>query len=347
MSWDNTVVRRVNLNSAKEVAKISDFLSRFQLRFDTLPDYTVSLIREERIIGTGSLAGDVLRNIAVDSQLQGEGLLATIVTELTREAAARGIFHHFIYTKPSAATLFAALGFEEIARTELAAVLEGGMGSITKYLENLKKETAHLPQENRAALVVNCNPFTKGHQAVIAKAAEAHNVIVFVVSEDRSLFPFSDRLRLVKSGVSHLPNVAVVTGGKYIISAATFPAYFTREEDIVVAQTRLDATVFASRIAPALNIKTRFVGEEPYCAVTATYNQALAEVLPAYGMSLQIIPRIEALGSIISASKVREAIKTGDRALLESMLPATTLEYLDSESAVPVIAKIKAATSRH
>lgn len=347
MSWDSTIIRKVNLKKEKEVAAISDFLARFQLRFDTIPDYTIALIKDDRIVGTGSLAGDVLRNLAVEGELQGEGLLATIVTELIREAGVRGIFHHFIYTKPSTAPLFTALGFSEIARADLASVLEGGISSIQNYLDNLKRETAALPMENRAALVVNCNPFTKGHLALVEKAAKEHNVIVFVVSEDRSLFPFADRLRLVSEGVRHLQNVVVVTGGKYIISAATFPAYFSREEDIVAAQTRLDATIFASRIAKALGITTRFVGEEPYCAVTATYNQAMAEVLPHYGIALQVIPRVEVAGEIISASKVRDAIRNDDKSLLEAMLPPTTLAFLNSDAALPVIAKIKATDSRH
>ena len=139
MSWDRTVIRKVNLKKEKEVAEISDFLSRFQLRFDTIPDYTIALLRDDRIIATGSLSGDVFRNLAVDTQLQGEGLLATIVTELTREAATRGIFHHFIYTKPSTAPLFTALGFKEIACSDLAAVLEGGISSINNYLDNLNR----------------------------------------------------------------------------------------------------------------------------------------------------------------------------------------------------------------
>jgi [citrate (pro-3S)-lyase] ligase len=142
-------------------------------------------------------------------------------------------------------------------------------------------------------VVVNCNPFTKGHQALIRKAAsENDGVIVFVVSEDKSLFPFEHRLKLVKAGVADLPNVAVVPAGNYIISSATFPTYFTREQDKVVAQTRLDIKLFADKIARSLGITARYIGEEPYCPVTNAYNQAMLDILPQYGIDIKVMARI-------------------------------------------------------
>lgn len=347
MSWDATAIERINPESAQEVADIRDFLGRFGLRLDTVPEYTVALRREGRIIATGSLDRYVLRNIAVDEQLQGEGLAAAVVGELIREAGVRGIFHYFLFTKPAKAPLFAELGFGEIARTEAAAVLEAGIDRIADYLGGLRRATVGLPGDNRAAIVMNCNPFTKGHQALVETAARDHSVIVFVVSEDLSLFPFADRLELVRAGVAHLPNVAVVAGGKYIISAATFPAYFTRAEDVAAVQARLDATVFAARIAPALGIGTRFVGEEPYCPVTAGYNRALAEVLPRHGVTLRVIPRVAAAGAAISASAVREAIRRDDRRALQAMLPPATLAYLESPAGLRAIEKIRQSDTRH
>lgn len=39
--------------------------------------------------------------------------------------------------------------------------------------------------------------------------------------------------------------------------------------------TENDITIFAEKIAPHLNIKYRFVGEEPEDAVTSQYNDAM------------------------------------------------------------------------
>lgn len=346
---EQTSIEVVNLKSEKSFNEIKNFLARFDLRFDGDVEYTLALRDDQRnLIGTGSFAGEVLRNIAVDENIQGAGLTSRIITALMQELARRGVMHYFLFTKPNKAHLFANLGFKEIVRAEPhVALLETGLGSIDSYCEALKKQTAHL-HPNRAGLVVNCNPFTKGHQALIRKAAEENEgVVVFVVSEDRSLFPFADRLKLVKAGVADLPNVAVVSGGKYIISSATFPTYFTRIENQVAAQTRLDITLFASRIAGQLGIVTRYVGEEPYCPVTNAYNQAMQEILPAHGVQLKVIPRIAIAGDIVSASKVRDMIRHDDWEGLARVLPETTLEYLKNEESLPVREKIKCTDSRH
>jgi [citrate (pro-3S)-lyase] ligase len=170
---------------------------------------------------------------------------------------------------------------------------------------------------------------------------------VFVVSEDRSLFPFADRLELVKEGVSDLPNVAVVPAGPYIISSATFPTYFTREENKVAAQTRLDIAVFATRIAPALGIKPRYVGEEPYCEVTHSYNQAMLDILPQHGIKIKMIQRVAVDGDIVSASKVREMIRQGDWARIQKVVPESTYRYLTSDAASTILEKIRHSDSRH
>lgn len=301
------------------------------------------------MVATGSLAGEVLRNIAVEPSLQGEGVTALVVSHLMREAARRGRFHYFIYTKPSAAHLFGGLGFNEIGRVEpYAALLESGLGLIDDYCRELADKTRGLPPGPRAALVVNCNPFTLGHRAVIAKAAgENAAVVVMVVEEDKSLFPFEARLRLVREGLKEFGNILVLPGGKYVISAATFPGYFTRGEETVLAQTRLDATVFAGYIAPALGITRRYVGEEPYCAVTESYNQALLEILPPRGIEVVVVPRAAVGGEAISASRVRELIRQGDWEEIRGLVPKETYDYLRSDEALPVIGAIRQRQSRH
>lgn len=349
MGWHAYEERSVDLTSSTEVEAIRSFLAAFGLSFDAAIDYTVALYDGKQLVATGSLAGEVLRNIAVEPGVQGEGLTAKVVSHLIHVAGERGIFHHFIYTKPDTAHLFSALGFKEIARTEpYAALLESGMGSIAEHCKMLAAEVADLPLGPRAALVVNCNPFTLGHRAVIEWAArENASVVVLVVEEDRSLFPFEDRLRLVKEGVEDLPNVLVLPGGKYVISAATFPAYFTRGEEITKAQTRLDAEVFGKHIAPALGVSRRYVGSEPYCAVTATYNDAMLAVLPGHGIQVLVMPRAEVEAAPVSASRVRELIRRDGWDEIAKLVPETTYRYLRAPETEVVIRRIKASQSRH
>ena len=93
---------------------------------------------------------------------------------------------------------------------------------------------------------MNANPFTLGHQYLVERAAAACDTLhLFVVSEDASLVPFAVRRKLVEAGVAHLPNVVLHDSGPYIISNATFPSYFLKDEAAVIdGHARLDLVKF-------------------------------------------------------------------------------------------------------
>ena len=156
-----------------------------------------------------------------------------------------------------------------------------------------------------------------------------------MVEENRSQFPFADRLRLVREGTDHLANVIVHPSGPYMISNATFPTYFLKEgEDAAKIQSELDITLFASRIAPLLHIKKRFAGEEPFDPVTRNYNEAMIRILPRYGISFIKIDRITTEGpdgkpEVISASRVRKLLaEQGVTDEVLSLVPECTAKYL-------------------
>lgn len=342
MQWGSVEERVIDLRNERQVAVVREFLAKFDLTFSTRLDYTIGFFQAGEMIATGSLAGEVLRNIAVDESRQGEGLTAAVVSNLISEAGRRGIFHYFIFTKPVKAHLFSALGFTEVGRAApFAVLLESGLGSIDGYCREMKTQIAALPEGSRAGLVMNCNPFTLGHQAVVAKAAaENAGVIVMAVSEDQSVFPFDVRFRLMKEGLAGFNHVAVIPGGKYMVSAATFPGYFMKEDEALPAQTQLDARIFGARLAPALGITSRYVGNEPYCQTTNAYNSALTEILPEYGIAVKIMDRLAIGGMAVSASRVRQLIAENNWVEIQRLVPATTYRYLKSPEAAPIIDKV-------
>lgn len=183
---------------------------------------------------------------------------------------------------------------------------------------------------NNGAIVMNCNPFTLGHQYLIETAArEVDELFVFVVEEDRSFFPFADRMELVQKGTADLSNVHVLRSGQFIISALTFPGYFYKDEDKdAVVDTSQDVDMFAHYIAPELGIAVRFAGEEPLDPVTRQYNESMAERLPMYGIRFCEIPRKTDETNVISASRVRAAIQDGDWEHIKRLVPQTTMDYL-------------------
>lgn len=294
------------------------------------------------IIATGSCFGPTLRCFAVSSEHQGEGLLNEIISHLMEVQYARGNMHLFLYTKVNSAKFFGDLGFYEIARVAGTLVFmenrRMGFPSYLKNLEQTKKDGVS------AALVMNANPFTLGHQYLVETAAKNCDTLhLFVLSEDASLVPFAVRKKLVRSGVAHIPNVVLHDSGPYIISSATFPSYFLKDEAAVIdGHARLDLAVF-TRIAQALNVTERYVGEEPTSQVTGLYNKIMAQELPKAGIACHIIPRKESGGKAISASTVRVALQNGDWDTLKTLVPPTTLDYFTDAEAAPVLERIRRA----
>ncbi|MDU2417843.1 [citrate (pro-3S)-lyase] ligase [Negativicoccus succinicivorans] len=335
--------REINLQDAGMHQRLMDFLAGFELTFSGNIDYSMGIFDGDRLIATGSLSGRVLRNIAIDPEYQGQGLTHRILDHLMTEAKRRGITSYQIFTKPEKVPVFEHSGFTCVAKAEpYAALLEYGDDTLAEFLEKTKKIVGEPAGPVRGSIVMNCNPFTKGHRALIEYTSQqCDDVVLFAVQEDRSMFPFADRLELIRKGTADLGNVKVVSGGDYIISNATFPTYFIKGTEALDAQTKLDATVFAEKIAPALGITVRFVGEEPTDNTTSAYNSALGKVLPMNDMDFKIIPRIQKSGTIVSASKVRAALANDDWQTVEAMVPKTTLDYLHSERGAAVIEKIK------
>jgi len=288
---------------------------------------TTVLIWEGRdLIAAASRAGNLLKCIAVDDSHQGEGLTATLLTQLRQDAFQAGHSHLFLYTKPKNREMFSSLFFYPIAETADVLLMENKENGIECFMETLPDD---LCGGTVGALVMNCNPFTKGHRYLIETAAkECLRVYVFVLSEDKSHFSAVDRLEMVRRGTEDIPNVKVLPSGPYLISSATFPTYFLKDRDgAEQVHCLLDIEIFCNYYAPRLGISRRYVGTEPLSPMTAQYNEALKANLPQRGIAVQEIPRLE-IGVPVSASAVRKALIEGDNSTLEAMLPETTYRYI-------------------
>lgn len=144
-------------------------------------------------------------------------------------------------------------------------------------------------------------------------------------------------------GISGLANVLIHEGGPYIISSATFPSYFQKDELAVSrGHALLDALIFI-RIAEALQITCRYVGEEPFSIVTNLYNRVLAENLPNRGIQLRKLRRLTSGGQLISASTVRQMIHNNQLDRLRDFLPAQQAAYWQSQEAAGLRQKLQQA----
>jgi [citrate (pro-3S)-lyase] ligase len=314
--------------------ELRGFLEGNGLKYDEGIEYSVILREENRIAAAGSLDGRVLKCIAVSPDFQGSGAAARIVTELISEAARRGQYHLFLFTKPENEELFASLGFFSISKTGMVLLMENKKDGIQNFVLSLQKNSPPLPaaaqHKDRGAVVVNCNPFSWGHRYLIKTAAQRCALLyVFVVAENKSAFSAEIRRNLVIAGTADIPNVRVHSTGPYLVSSATFPDYFLK--DTVPPEqvnTELDITIFAEHFAKPLGINVRFVGTEPFDPVTLKYNRQMAEFFPRYNIELVEIPRLEIGGEAVSASRIRNLLREGNFEAVRELTPPAVMEYL-------------------
>ena len=352
----NYNIAKIYPNDRFANTQIEKLLQEEGIRRDPNLDYTCGMYDEDmNIIATGSLFGNTLRCMAVSHLHQGEGLMNEIVTHLIEIQFERGNTHLFLYTKCDTAKFFGDLGFSEIARvSDQLVFMENRRTGFSDYLKKLQNScTKNTPSsdnnikysrntQNIAALVMNANPFTHGHLYLVEKAAAENDILhLFMVSEDASLVPYSVRKRLIMEATSHLPNICYHDSGPYIISNATFPSYFQKDESsVITGHALLDLTIFKS-IAQTLHINRRYVGEEPTSQVTGIYNQIMAKELPKSDIECIIIPRLEYNGAAISASTVRQAIHDGKIDSIKPLVPEATYKFFTSSEADEIIKKIQ------
>lgn len=321
--------------------EVRAFLLEQGLVFEGIPPFSTILRNDDdNIIGTGSLDGNVLKYIAVEKSHQGEGLLGQILTTLITHAFSKGLRNLFVFTKPHNKALFLPFGFYPIEETSSVLLMENRKNGIGRYVSALVKDTDDAVQKRGLSvsglvgtIVVNCNPFTRGHRYLLeSSAAQCSLLHVFVVSSDKSAFPTDVRLSLVRQGVSDIPNIVVHEASDYLVSVATFPSYFIKEQQKAgQLNSELDIAIFLHYIAPALSITCRFVGTEPLCMTTAAYNRQMQMMLEAKGVRFVEEERLSSGEQPISASRVRALMGLGRFGEIEALVPPTTYAFIMSE----------------
>ena len=332
----------LSLNSVRR--RVEAFLAANGLRLAPLDRYVVVTRDEDgdEILAGGGLDGNVIKCVAVSESARSEGLMNILVSRLIAIAREEGRESVKAFTKPENEGIFKSLGFALLASSPKAILMENGSGGLPeyrKYLESLAR-----PGRN-GAIVMNANPFTKGHRYLVEQAASlVDNLYVIVVKEDRSRFPYVERKAMIEAGCAGLDNVVVCEGSDYAISAATFPTYFLKKlDDATDTQIALDLDLFVNHIAKPLGVTVRFAGSEPEDALTRRYNELMAEILP--GTSVAVvrqarrpidfveIPRLEQKGKPLSATALRLALDKGGFKEAMEYIPESTIPYLVADLA--------------
>lgn len=313
----------------------------FEPNFDSL----VGIFTGRELVAVAARQGNILKMFAIAEDHQGGSCLGELATELICSGFLAGYDSFFVFTRPQSAPSFQALGFASLVQHPQAVLLEYG-GGLPRYLD--RHQALVRPGAN-GAVVVNANPFTRGHRYLIEQAAAlVDHLYVFVVREDRSVFPFEVRLQLVQAGVADLANVVVLDSSHYAVSAVTFPGYFLKDdEDLAQLQMEIDLLLFGRHLAPFFHITQRFIGTEPYCRTTRSYSQTMLELLPRFGIETVQLERIRTGEQVVSAYRVRELLRREAYEELRTLVPQTTYDYLLSEAAATIRARLRNYDRRH
>jgi [citrate (pro-3S)-lyase] ligase len=326
-----------SLKSSRKL--VADFLAKFDLAYDTLDSY-VGLFAGDKLVAGAGYQGATIKCVAVDPSYQQCGLSNKVISHLCSELWTQGVSNIFVFTKPKNSNQFTGAGFHLIASAPAAILLESSKNGIADYAKSLER---YRQTGVQGAIVMNGNPFTLGHRYLVEWAArQCDHLHIFVVEEDKSIFPFHVRKRLIEEGTKDLGNVTVHSGGAYIISSATFPSYFIKElSEIAKTYAQLDLNIFAKHIAPALSITKRFVGSEPTDPLTCAYNEIMQIELPQFGVEPVILERKEKEGQPISASRVRKLLGQNDIVVASQLVPRATAAYFLTAEGQQIIEKLQ------
>lgn len=313
-----------------EKRKAFDLVQSNGLSVDQDITETIMILDEDQnCIATGSIYQNVIKMIAVAKNHQGENLTAVIISELILRLNQKGIYKYFIYTTKENKIFFINLNFKVIIETNDVVLLENNINTITETLNHLKKQLPKM-EGTIGAIVMNCNPITLGHRYLIEKVSKLEDhVIIFLVMENRSVFPYEIREKLVKESVKDLKNVYVLPSTTYIISQMTFPTYFLKELSLKSKiHMTLDISIFKTYFFPIFNITHRYTGSEPLDPMTDSYNETMRDILKEKWI---MIPRLQIKNTFVSASLVRRLASEKKFDELKSYVPDATYQFLISK----------------
>lgn len=319
----------------------SNLLKKLDLKTEKLLDQTYGIYEKDSLIATGSIYSNVIKCIAIDENYQGGTLFNELISFLMNKLYELGHSKIYVYTKPTSEKAFSFLGFKKIESVEDKLVfMENSVDGFDKYINNLRE--SFIPGKNIGSIVMNANPFTKGHLYLIEQAKSFCDVLhIFIVDEDISVFDFKTRKTLVKLGTSHLDNIFIHNTNSYMISSQTFPSYFFKEDvDVTKIQATLDARIFKYSISKALGINIRFVGDEPFSKTTDIYNKKMKEIFENEP-KLIIVKRLQQNDIPISASTVRNLIALGKIEEVKNLVPQSTFNFLISKEAESIVSNLK------
>jgi [citrate (pro-3S)-lyase] ligase len=321
--------------------EILRLLAVCQVRMDADVEVFVAAYDGRRLIACAGLSNNVIKCVAIDAEYRGDSVSQQLISKIVALAAQRDHVHLFLHAQPCDEQLFCACGFYPLVRVpDTMVLLENTPVGISDHCDQLrqtKREGSKI-----GCIVMNANPFTKGHEYLVRCALQACDWLhVFVVSEDGPQLRYGDRFRLVSRGLAGLDRLTIHYGSDYMVSTAAIPGYVMKDGGVVDhCRTAIDLLLFRQYIAPALGITHRFIGTEPFCAVAQQYNEEMKYWLSSGEVSGTPIDAVEVTREVkggipVSAAAVRRLLAIGDFVRIRPLVPDCTFRFLLKQTPIP------------
>lgn len=322
--------------------EIVDLLASCGLDYEKHIEFFVTARQEGRLVACAGFQKGIIKDVAICQTLRGSSISLRLVSEVTYLAHSQGYQILFVYTEPHNADFFLGCGFYPLVEVPgQTALLENTPVGIKNYCASLARYKVEA--DKIGCVVANANPFTLGHLYLISEAAKSCDWLhLFIVKEDASLFSYHDRFMLAKEMTKDIPNLTLHGGSQYMISRATFPAYFFKDKGMVgQCRTAVDLLLFRKYIAPALGVTHRFVGTEPFCDTTRKYNNDMKYWLQepsflAHPIEVVELERTKRSGIAVSASEVRRLLAGGNYEKIREFVPKPTFDLIMDRYATSV-----------
>lgn len=271
----------------RKVAKVKDFLDRNDLILSDDIELYVTASDEGEIVACGGISGKILKCVAVTPRLRGQRFVLRVVDALLNAAKRKGLKDLFLFSTPKNQSYFESNGFKLIESSGSEVILMENSDNLDIYKESLKK------QKKDGAVIGSAiiSDSTLGPKELILLENASYKcdwLHVFVVCEDGVHSTF--KTNTLREELKKFKNITVHDNSEYMISKATFPTYFIKDQNhISQLHAELDLKIFKRHIAPMLGITHRFVGCES--DLNEDYNSLMKKIF----IRKDISPSIEVI----------------------------------------------------
>ncbi len=273
-----------NAKNERKVAKVKDFLDNNDLILSDDIEFFVTASDEGEIVACGGISGRILKCVAVTPRLRGQRFVLKVVEALLSAAKRRGIEELFLFSTPKNQSYFESNGFKLIESSGTEVILMENSKNLECYKELLKSQKV---DGRIIGSAVICDSALKSNELTLLEKA-SHKcdwLHVFVVCENGS--HSAKRTDTLREELSKFENITVHENSEYLISKATFPTYFIKEESHIQAlHAELDLKIFKRHIAPMLGITHRFIGCES--DINEEYNTLMRKIFALSDISPSI-----------------------------------------------------------